>query len=87
MLREMRVTLRPDGNRLYVDITAGNVTRAMLEALCKHQDKLLDLVEWFEERAGLLEYDGGLSRAEAEHEAWQCLEERFRESQPDAAKK
>lgn len=25
--------------------------------------------EWFEERAGIMEYDGGLSRAEAERRA------------------
>jgi len=77
MLREMRVTLRPDGNRLYVDITAGNVTRAMLEALRQHKEAMHDMVEWLEERSALLEYDGGLSRAESEQEAWTQLEQRF----------
>jgi len=51
LLREMRVTLRSDGNRLYVDITAGNVTRVLLEALRQHQDKLLDLVESYDPRS------------------------------------
>ena len=77
LLRAMSVTLRPDGNRLYVDITAGNVTRAMLEALRQHQEVLLTILEWYEERAGLLEYDGGLSRVEAEREAWILVEERY----------
>ena len=30
--------------------------------------------EWWEERAALIEYDGGLDRAAAEHLAWECLE-------------
>ena len=77
MLWEMHVTLRPDGNRLYVDITAGNVTREMLEALRQHQEVPLTILEWYEERAGLLEYDGGLSRVEAERAAWTLVEERY----------
>jgi len=75
LLREMHVTLRLDGNRLYVDITAGNVTRAMLEALRQHKEAVHDITEWLEERCGLLEYDGGLARAEAEQAAWTQLEE------------
>ena len=61
----------PDGNRLYVDITAGNVTRDMLEALRQHQEALLDLVEAFEERAAIAEFCAGLPRVEAEALAWQ----------------
>ena len=77
LLRDMGIALRLEGNRLYVDISAGNVTRAMLEALRQHQEVLLTILEWYEERAGLLEYDGGLSRVEAEREAWILVEERY----------
>lgn len=33
----------------------------------------LDIRECFEERAAIMEYDGGLARAEAERQAWACL--------------
>jgi FAD/FMN-containing dehydrogenase len=72
-LRDMGIALRLDGNRLYVDITAGNVTRDMLEALRQHQDALLDLVDAFEERAAIAEYCGGMPRHEAEALAWRVL--------------
>ena len=41
----------------------------------QHSRELLpdDLVEPWEERAAIMEYDGGLSRADAEAAAWQCL--------------
>ena len=74
MLLVMEITLRPDGNRLYVDVTAGNVTREMLEALRQHKEALLDLVEAFEERAAIAEYCAGLPRVEAEALAWQDLQ-------------
>ena len=83
LLRDMSIALRLDGNRLYVDITAGNVTRDMLEALRQHKERVHDLVEWLEERSGLLEYDGGLLRVEAECEAWKQLEERYGQEQYD----
>ena len=73
LLRDMGIALRPDGNHLYVDITAGNVTRAILEALRQHQDALLDLVEALEERAAIAQYCAGLPRVEAEALAWQAV--------------
>ena len=47
----------------------------------KQQGRADPLNVGYEERAGLLEYDGGLARDEAEREAWLCLEEWFREPQ------
>jgi len=42
-----------------------------------------DRREWFEERAAIMELDGGLTRAEAEHEARRLLkEEDARRAQP-----
>jgi hypothetical protein len=34
---------------------------------------MAELNELWEERAALMEYDGGLSRAEAEAQAWACV--------------
>ena len=30
--------------------------------------------EWWEERAAIIEYDGGIDRATAERVAWECFE-------------
>jgi len=78
-LRDLGVHLSPmpDGKHIHVDAPAGVVTDALRQALLQHKEALLDLVEWYEERAGLLEYDAGLPRAEAEQEAWTQLEERY----------
>jgi hypothetical protein len=82
-LRDLGVHLipMPDGEHIHVDAPAGVLTDTLRYALREQKQALLDMAEWFEERAGLLEYDGGLSRDEAEREAWLCLEERFREPQ------
>ena len=77
LLRESGIALRLDVDRLSVDVTAGNVTPAMHEALRHHQEALLTMLEWYEERAGMLEYEAGLSRTEAEREAWTQLEARW----------
>jgi hypothetical protein len=77
----MHIALRLDGNRLYVDITAGNVSRAMLEALHQHKEAMHDMTEWLEERSALLEYDGGLARAAAERAAWLQVEGRYGRSE------
>ena len=34
---------------------------------------------WWEERAAIMEYEGGLSRAEAEHQALRCLQDMLRQ--------
>ena len=81
-LRSLGIALRPDGNHLYVDITAGNVTRDMLEALRQHQEELLSLVESLEERAAIAEYCAGLPRVEAEAFAWTDIEARYGISRP-----
>ncbi len=36
-----------------------------------------DLYEEFEERAAIMEYDGGFSRKEAERAAWECVHARY----------
>jgi hypothetical protein len=55
----------------------GVMTPALRAALHQHKEMLLTALEWYEERCGLLEFDGGLSRDAAEREAWLLLEERY----------
>ena len=78
-LRDLGVLLTPmpDGKHIHVDAPAGVLTDEIRQALRQHKEALLDIAEWYEERAGLLEYDAGLSRTEAEHEAWKYVEERY----------
>jgi hypothetical protein len=80
-LRARGVTLTPWGDRVRVRAPSEALTDDVREALRTHKAALLDRVEAFEERAALMEFDGGLSRAEAERFAWDCLCSRV----PDAA--
>lgn len=78
-LRDLGVLLTPmpDGKHIHVDAPAGVLTDALRQALHQQKEALLDIAEWYEERAGMLQYDAGLSRAEAEREAWKHVEERY----------
>jgi hypothetical protein len=40
--------------------------------------ELESVVEAYEERAAIMEFDGGLSRDEAEREAWVLVSKRYR---------
>jgi hypothetical protein len=42
----------------------------LAQQLLNHKAPILDILELFEERAAIMEYDGGLPRAEAERQAW-----------------
>ncbi len=72
------VRLAVDGDALKVDAPKGAVTDELKERLRANKADILrqlavdqaeDLREHFEERAGILEYDAGLPRAQAELEA------------------
>lgn len=78
-LRDLGVLLTPmpDGKHIHVDAPAGVLTDALRQAIRQHKEALLDIAEWYEERAALLQYDAGLSRVEAEREAWTLLEARY----------
>jgi len=67
------VTLTARGDRLHVDAPQGALTPAFRAALREHKAAVLDLLEAFEERAAIMEYDGRLPGAEAERRAWVCL--------------
>lgn len=59
------LSMAPDG-RLAYDAPASSLGPDLLGAMRSHRDDLLGLVEAFEERAAVRQYDGGLSRADAE---------------------
>jgi hypothetical protein len=55
--------------------------KALVQALLARKAELLPIVtlrddderEWFEERAAIAEFDGGLDRASAERQTWESL--------------
>lgn len=73
-LHALGVVLRPspDGTLRY-KAPKGVMTPALVKGLRQRRGEVHDLVEEWSERAAIIEYAGGLSQAEAEHLAWQCL--------------
>lgn len=81
--RTLGVALKEEGCDLIVDDPTGIVSERLLKRLREDKPELIalltaggievkeaeDLREYFEERAGILEYDAGLPRPEAELEA------------------
>ena len=67
--RGVRMTPYPEG-KVRCHAPQGAWTPALLEALNRHQAEVADLLEAFEERAGIAEYCGGLFRPEAQALAW-----------------
>lgn len=70
VLRDLRardIRLSCEDGRLVYDAPAGAVTAAVLLGLREHKAAIL---EAFEERAAIMEYDAGMPRAEAEARAW-----------------
>jgi hypothetical protein len=69
-LRALGVALSIDRNgRLIFDAPEGSVAEPVVARIRSHRDELLGIVERIEERAGILEYDAGLNRREAERRA------------------
>lgn len=76
-LRARGMTVAADGNRLLVS-PRDQLTNMDRQLICQHKSELLSLLaaplppspdEWrdlFEERAGIMEFDGNLPRARAE---------------------
>jgi hypothetical protein len=68
------VRLTVQGERLRVEApAAGVVSETLRQTMQRHKDTLLALLEQWDERSAIAEYDGGLSRDDAEHLAWQCV--------------
>jgi hypothetical protein len=74
--RGVEVVLWPD-DTLHCKSEAGLLTPELVAAMRTQKDELLTMLEWLEERCGLLEFDGGYAREEAEREAWKQLEDRY----------
>jgi hypothetical protein len=74
--RGIEVVLWPN-DTLHCQSEAGLLTPDLVAAMRQHKEALLTILEWYEERCGLLEFDGGMSRPAAEREAWRCVEERW----------
>ena len=74
-LHELHVALKPypDGSLRYKALK-GVLTPELLDAMREHKTALHALVEAFEERAALMEYEGGLPKGEAEWQAFLCVQ-------------
>jgi hypothetical protein len=66
------LTPSPDGT-VRCRALKGVLTSALVELMRQQKTELHALVEAFEERAAILEYDGRLPRDEAERLAWACI--------------
>lgn len=65
----IRLTVAGDGG-LTIDAPQPALTPSLLARLKAHKADLLTIMERFEERAAIREFDGGLCRLEAERLAW-----------------
>jgi hypothetical protein len=66
------LTPYPDGT-LHYKAPKSVLTLALLDAMRQQKRELHALAEAWSERAAIAEYEGGLSREQAERLAWQCL--------------
>jgi len=83
------LTPSPDGT-VRCRAPKGVLTPVLLDGMRQHKAELHAMVEVFEERAGIAEFEAGLPRAEAEARAWAyilghllpqgCVQERDRRS-------
>jgi hypothetical protein len=92
-LERARCELRGNGNQPTA-ITAERIPTAVLAGSLLHKSQNLgfsngsiggvprvmapDIREWWEERAAIMEIDGGLGRNEAEQKAWAIVSARLR---------
>jgi hypothetical protein len=72
-LRACGAILIPMVDHVRIDAPKGVLTPALWTALQAHKAAMLDLLEAFEERVAIAEFDGHLPRAEAERLAWACV--------------
>ena len=95
--RTAGVRLTADGEDLLLD-AASPPSVAVIEKLSRHKAEVLKLLrpagngwaaaDWhafFDERAGIAEYDGGLSRSEAEDQAFTCSVSEWLNRNPTSA--
>src|SRR5215831_5533555 len=78
------MTSSPDGT-VRCRAPRGVLTPALLDTMREHKVELHILVEEFEARAALMEYDGGVPRGEAARRAWDWLFQKEADAQPASA--
>ena len=80
-LSQVGVTLSKNGDEIVLDGPAVVLTDDLIEELRAHKSEILatfgewDTADWqafFDERAGIVEFDGDVSRQEAEDHALEC---------------
>jgi hypothetical protein len=74
-LASLDVELRRDGDRLRFKAARGVMSDGLIRGLSRHKAEILALLddderERYEERAGIMEFDGDLCRDEAERRAF-----------------
>ncbi len=72
-LRSRGVLLTVKGDTLTLDAPKGVLTDELHQDIRQHKAALLDLLEAWEERAAIAEYDGRLPREVAEALAWSVV--------------
>jgi len=55
---------------------SGRITDAMRQTIRQYKADLVAFLENYEERAAIMEFDGGMTRQEAETAAWEDLSKR-----------
>ena len=63
--RGVELSIDPSGG-LAFNAPKGVMTNMIMERIRAQRDELVDLLELFDERAAVAQYDGGLSRSDAE---------------------
>ena len=84
-LQDRDVRMSVENNRLVVDAPKGVITPSLMDVLQRQKPEIIALLvatvdgwsreDWlaiYDERAGIAEYDGGVSRSEAEAQAYEC---------------
>ena len=84
-LQDRDVRMSVENNRLVVDAPKGVITPSLTDVLQRQKSEIIALLvatvdgwsreDWlaiYDERAGIVEYDGGVSRSEAEAQAYEC---------------
>ena len=66
------LTPSPDGT-VRCRALKGVLTPELVDAMRQHKRELHAMVEEWSERAAIAQYCGGLTRAEAERLAWECV--------------
>lgn len=76
-IRTHGLSISADNGNLHV-WPKDRITPEMRATIRSMKTALLDFIDDYEERAAIMEYDGGMSRTEAEAAALECVMEKSR---------